>query len=147
MTRLPAVALGMLCVACSSNPRPQSAQPSAAEMPPPKSATVQGSSAGGPAPQTLADLLAGKLSGVTVTPGPSGGIIVRMMGPTSFSADQAPLFVIDGTPVEVLPNGSLPWMNPRDIESITALKNPADIGIYGVRGANGVIVIKTKKAR
>ena len=43
--------------------------------------------------------------------------------------------------------GGLPWINPVDVESITALRNPSDIAIYGVRGANGVIVIKTKIAR
>ena len=41
----------------------------------------------------------------------------------------------------------MPWINPRDVESITALKNPSDLAIYGVRGGNGVIVIKTKKSR
>jgi TonB-dependent SusC/RagA subfamily outer membrane receptor len=38
----------------------------------------------------------------------------------------------------------LSWLNPRDVESITALKDPSQTAIYGVRGANGVIVIKTK---
>jgi len=145
-SHLAGVALGMLCVACSHS-RPESAQPSAA-LPPPPSATVQGVAPGDPAPRTLAQMLAGKLSGVSVTPGPSGGIIVRMMGPTSFrDASEGPLFIVDGTQVEVSPGGALPWINPRDVESITALKNPSDIAIYGVRGANGVIVIKTKNSR
>jgi TonB-dependent SusC/RagA subfamily outer membrane receptor len=69
-----------------------------------------------------------------------------MMGPTSFSGSEGPLFIVDGTQVEVSPGGALPWINPQDVESITALKNPSDIAIYGVRGANGVIVIKTKKS-
>ncbi len=143
-SHLAGVALGMLCVACSHSR--QSAQPSAA-LPPPPSATVQGVAPGDPAPRTLAQMLAGKLSGVSVTPGPSGGIIVRMMGPTSFrDVSEGPLFIVDGTQVEVSPGGALPWINPRDVESITALKNPSDIAIYGVRGANGVIVIKTKNS-
>jgi len=141
---LPVVAFGMLCLACG--PHPQNPQPSAA-LPPPPSATVQGAAAGEPAPRTLEQMLAGKVAGVTVTPLPGGGIAVRMMGPTSFNdANEGPLFIVDGTPVETRPGGALPWINPRDIESITALKNPADIAIYGVRGANGVIVIKTKNA-
>ncbi len=70
-----------------------------------------------------------------------------MMGPTSFSQrSEGPLFIGDGTPVESGSGGALPWINPQDIESITALKNPTDIAIHGVRGGNGVIVIKTKKA-
>jgi TonB-dependent SusC/RagA subfamily outer membrane receptor len=142
---LPAITLGMLCVACShSGPRPE--QPSAA-LPPPPSATVQGAAPGQPAPRTLDQMLAGKISGVSVTPLAGGGIAVRMMGPTSFrDASEGPLFIVDGTQVEVSPGGALPWINPHDIESITALKNPSDIAIYGVRGGNGVIVIKTKKA-
>jgi TonB-dependent SusC/RagA subfamily outer membrane receptor len=93
-------------------------------------------------------MLTGKLSGVSVTPLQGGGIAVRMMGgPASFGgAYEGPLFIVDGTQVETHPNGALPWLNPADVESITALKNPSDIAIYGVRGANGVIVIKTKKS-
>jgi len=143
--RLPAVALGMFCIACG-HPRPPARQPSAA-LPPPTAATVQGTQAGEPAPRTLAQMLEGKIAGVTVTQLAGGGIAVRMMGPTSFNdANEGPLFIVDGTQVEARPGGALPWINPRDIESITALKNPADIAIYGVRGGNGVIVIKTKKA-
>ena len=142
-TQLPAVVLGMVCVACGS---PRAEQPSAA-LPPPKSATVQGPGPGEAAPRSLEQMLTGKLSGVTVTPMAGGGIAVRMMGPTSFNdANEGPLFIVDGTPVESRPGGTLPWVNPQDIESITALRNPSDIAIYGVRGANGVIVIKTKKA-
>ncbi len=144
-SHLPGVALGMLCVACSHS-RPESAQPSAA-LPLPPSATVQGVAPGEPAPRTLDQMLAGKLSGVSVTPGPHGGIVFRMMGPTSFSGAEGPLFIVDGTQVEVSPGGALPWINPQDVESITALKNPSDIAVYGVRGGNGVIVIKTKKSR
>ena len=80
---------------------------------------------------------------MTVSSAPGGGIIVRMGGPTSFYANQDPLFVVDGVPI-VVNRGTLNWINPRDIESITALKDPSQTTIYGVRGSNGVIVIKTK---
>jgi TonB-dependent SusC/RagA subfamily outer membrane receptor len=93
---------------------------------------------------SLAQLLQGRLSGVTVSPAPDGGIIVRISGPTSFMAGQAPLFVVDGVPVET--NGTLSWLNPTDVEFIQALKDPSQTAIYGVRGANGVIVIRTKGA-
>ncbi|PYO93154.1 MAG: hypothetical protein DMD62_10760 [Gemmatimonadetes bacterium] len=144
MTRHTSVAvLGMLFVACGHS-KPQNPQPSAA-IPTPPSATVQGAKPGEPAPRSLDQMLTGKLSGVIVSPGPAGGIVVRMMGPTSNMAEQGPLYVVDGTPVETAAGGALPWINPADIESITALKNPADLALYGLRGANGVIVIKTKK--
>ena len=138
-----AAALGLMLVACRHNPGP-APQPVAA-LPPPPSATVQGSQPGEPPPRTVEQMMTGKLSGVTVTPLAGGGIAVRMVGPTSFNnANEGPLFIVDGSPVQTI-NGTLPWVNPADIESITALKNPADLAIYGIRGGNGVIVIKTKQ--
>jgi TonB-dependent SusC/RagA subfamily outer membrane receptor len=92
--------------------------------------------------QSLDQMLAGRISGVTVYSTPGGGIVVRFSGPTSFMSGQDPLFVIDGVPTEVQ-RGSLTWLSPNDVESIRALKG-ADASIYGVRGSNGVIEIKTK---
>jgi len=141
----PAALLGMLFVACSHR-HPARPEPPSAAIPIPPANTVEGPAQGEPAPRTLDQMLAGKISGVSVSPGPHGGIVVRMMGGgTSYYAGQDPLYIVDGTSVETV-NGGLPWINPADIESITALKNPGDIAIYGIRGANGVIVIKTKKA-
>jgi TonB-dependent SusC/RagA subfamily outer membrane receptor len=53
--------------------------------------------------------------------------------------------VVDGQVIQAGPNGSLSGINPYDIESIKVLKDPASLTMYGSRGANGVIVIKTKK--
>jgi TonB-dependent SusC/RagA subfamily outer membrane receptor len=88
--------------------------------------------------------LAGRISGVTVTPAPGGGIVVRIGGPRSFYSSEDPLFIVDGVPIEAGPNGTLSWLNPHDVESITVLKDPSTTAIYGVRGANGVVIIKTK---
>lgn len=75
-----------------------------------------------------------------------GGIAVRLIrAPTSFYGSSAPLYVIDDAPFQPGPGGVLTGVNPHDIESIKLLKNPADTGIYGMRGANGVIVIRTKR--
>jgi TonB-dependent SusC/RagA subfamily outer membrane receptor len=52
--------------------------------------------------------------------------------------------VVDGVVVEPARNGTLSWLNPQDVESIEVLKDPSSAAIYGVRGANGVIVITTK---
>jgi TonB-dependent SusC/RagA subfamily outer membrane receptor len=71
-------------------------------------------------------------------------LVVQIRGPASFYGSSAPLVVIDETPMPAGPGGSLSGLNPYDIESIRVLKNPADIGIYGIRGANGVILITTK---
>jgi TonB-dependent SusC/RagA subfamily outer membrane receptor len=74
-----------------------------------------------------------------------GGLALQIRGMSSFSANTAPLFVVDGAPFEPGPMGALIGVNPYDIETIKVLKNPADIGVYGMRGANGVIVITTKR--
>ena len=97
--------------------------------------------------QTIAEMLQGRVSGVTIEETTDGGIAVRIRGANSFYGNSEPLYVIDDVPVTVGPGGALRGLNPHDIESISVLKNPADTGIYGIRGANGVIVIRTKKPR
>jgi TonB-dependent SusC/RagA subfamily outer membrane receptor len=57
------------------------------------------------------------------------------------------LYVLDGVAIEPGPGGSLSGISPYDIESIRVLKDPTDLTMYGSRGANGVIVIKTKKTK
>jgi TonB-dependent SusC/RagA subfamily outer membrane receptor len=96
------------------------------------------------AAQPIERMLEGRISGVTVESAAGGGVAVRIRGTSSFYGNNEPLYVVDGVPFTPAPGGVLRGINPHDIESITVLKNPADTGIYGVRGANGVIVVKTK---
>lgn len=136
-----AIVSGLALLACArpatqNEPRPRAAPP------PPAANEVNASEDARQGAGSLDQLLAGRISGVTVWAAPGGGIIVRFAGPTSFYAGQEPLFVIDGIPTEVQ-RGTLSWLSPRDVESIRALKG-ADAAIWGVRGSNGVIVIKTK---
>jgi len=104
--------------------------------------------------------LRGRTAGVTVTQSsgtPGGGIDVRVRGSTSITASNQPLYVIDGVPVV---SGSfsqigvgnqgvnaLADLNPADIESIEVLKDGVSTSIYGSRGANGVVLITTKRGR
>lgn len=84
--------------------------------------------------------------GLSISRTAGGGIAVQILrGPTSFYSSSAPLYVIDGTPFQPGPGGVLTGVNPHDIESIQLLRDPAETGVYGMRGANGVILIKTKK--
>ncbi len=88
--------------------------------------------------------LAGRLAGVNVVstdgqPGAATRITVRG---SSVTQDASPLFVIDGFPVE---NMDINSINPQDIESLEVLKDASSIAIYGARGANGVIIITTKR--
>ena len=91
--------------------------------------------------------LSGRIAGVQVsssegTPGADMNIVVR--GTNSITGSNAPLYVIDGFPME---DGSASTLNPRDIESMEVLKDASATAIYGARGANGVVMITTKKGQ
>lgn len=79
----------------------------------------------------------------TGTLGSSPSIRIRGIGTISGSVDKEPLFVVDGVPF----SGDLNNLNPSDIESMTVLKDAASNALYGARGANGVIMITTQKAK
>ena len=90
------------------------------------------------------ELLVGRFAGVEVIPLPGGGVSVRIRGATSVSLSTEPLYVVDGMPIHAEPGGALKWLAPRDIAKIEVLKDIGSTAFYGVRGANGVILITTK---
>jgi iron complex outermembrane receptor protein len=108
-------------------------------------------------------LLQGRVAGVQMTSNsgePGGGAQVRIRGGTSIQASNNPLYVIDGVPLQdenpvasasingvnaALPRNPLNAINPNDIESITVLKDASATAIYGSRGANGVVLVQTKR--
>jgi TonB-dependent SusC/RagA subfamily outer membrane receptor len=95
--------------------------------------------------QPIEQVLMGRFPGVTVTRTADGGVSVRIRGTTSIRGSNEPLYVIDGVEIQPGPGGSLVGINPNDIASIEVIKDPAGEAMYGVRGANGVIVITTKR--
>ena len=95
--------------------------------------------------EPIEKVLMGRFPGVWVARTADGGIAVRIRGTTSIVGSNEPLYVLDGVPMQPGPNGSLTGLNPYDIASIEVLKGPAETAMYGIRGANGVIVIKTKR--
>ncbi len=110
---------------------------------------------------TLSGGLQGKIAGVQVTSNsgmPGVGIRVRVRGTGSISANSEPLYVIDGLPAEQGAGGDnddardpktnpLMSLDPNEIESIDVLKDASATAIYGSRGANGVVLITTKRGR
>lgn len=91
----------------------------------------------------VAQLMQGQLSGLTVqstTGGPNPSITIRIRGANSLVGGNDPLIVIDG-----MQDGDLNSLNPADIENIEALKDASATAIYGAKGANGVIIVTTKK--
>ncbi len=118
----------------------------------------------GSAVPNVDQLLIGKMAGVQINQNsgePGGGVNVRIRGASSINAGNEPLYVIDGLPIDNSPpitgdgaggiannrnaRNPLNMINPNDIESIEVLKDASATAIYGSRGANGVIMITTKK--
>ncbi|SER60922.1 SusC/RagA family TonB-linked outer membrane protein [Pedobacter rhizosphaerae] len=88
----------------------------------------------------------GKAAGVDITsnerPGQVGSILIR--GVRSLTASNSPLYVVDGIPLQA---GGIDAINPNDIETIDILKDASATAIYGSRGANGVVLVTTKKGK
>ncbi|MDH3497848.1 MAG: SusC/RagA family TonB-linked outer membrane protein [Gemmatimonadota bacterium] len=126
-------------------------------------ATVEGDDANVGVTQNADQMLQGRVAGVNVqqnTGDPGAGMQLRVRGGTSISGSDEPLYVIDGVAIwnqATEPGGigvggaasparnPLSLINPKDIKSITVLKDAAAAAIYGARGANGVILIETKQ--
>lgn len=96
-------------------------------------------------PTSVADLLDGRFAGVDVRALPGGGMSVRIRGLRSFKNDGEPLYVVDGIPQHAGTNGILRDLDPRLVQSIEVLKDAGSTAAYGARGANGVILITTKR--
>lgn len=129
--------------------------------------TVQGTEVQGSGEQNVVQALSSKVAGAIVTgsggtPGASSKIILR--GATTFTNENQPLIVVDGVPIDnsttQTTSPDYPFnenlqgvnnsnraidINPADIETINVLKGPAAAALYGVRGANGAIIITTKR--
>lgn len=92
------------------------------------------------------EALQGRAAGVDIRtserPGEVGQVFIR--GRRSLNASSDPLYVVDGVPMF---NGALESFNPNDIESIEVLKDASATAIYGSRGANGVVLVSTKKGK
>ena len=93
--------------------------------------------------QSVSHALQGQVSGVTVIQNsgqPGGSVEIRIRGAGSIN-DNSPLYVVDGV------IGGISGLNPADIESMSVLKDAASAAIYGSRGANGVVIVTTKKGK
>ncbi len=98
---------------------------------------------GTPARQ-IEEVLEGRVAGVRVMRSPDGGTSLRIWGPSSIYGDNEPLYVLDGMPLNVARGQGLFWLDPNDIQRIEVLKDVSALAMYGVRGANGVVLITTR---
>ncbi len=136
-TWLVAVLLTSLAAGCGSS--------RAARREPPDRTTVTAEDIQNNPSQPIEKVLQAKVPGVWITRTPDGGIAVQIRSNSTLHGEQYPLYVVDGVPIQPGPSGALTGINPYDIESIQVLKDAADTAMYGMRGSNGVIVVKTKK--
>jgi len=82
--------------------------------------------------------------GVDIVRTASSGFLIRIR--SGMVGHGEPLYVIDGAPMRIEPNRGIDWFPPEAIADIKVLKSPAELAEYGPGGANGVIVITTKRA-
>ncbi|MDF7814195.1 TonB-dependent receptor [Hymenobacter sp. YC55] len=111
-------------------------------------ASLKGSELNRTPASSVDQLLQGKVAGVQVivpSGEPGAGATVRIRGNSSINGSNSPLLVVDGYPWGEA--GNLKQINPDDIESIEVLKDASAAAIYGSRGANGVILVTTKKGK
>lgn len=107
--------------------------------------TLSGAELSKTSASTFTEGMIGKLPGVQIsqtTGVPGAAPSIRVRGTGSITAGNEPLYVVDGFPLDA---GSLSSFNMADIESISVLKDASSTSIYGSRGANGVIIVTTKK--
>jgi len=96
--------------------------------------------------QPLEMVIQRKVSGVAVIR-TDGGLLLQIRGAATLMGDpKPPLYIVDGMRVASGTGGEMPSVDPKDVETIKVLKG-ADAAIYGIEGANGVIVITTKRGK
>jgi TonB-dependent SusC/RagA subfamily outer membrane receptor len=133
------VALLLLSIAAACGGKPKSA-------PVPKDqATVTADDMSKHTEEPIEKMLQGKVPGLLVSRTGDGQIAVQIRGATSFAErTQTPLYILDGLPFQPGKGGVLSGVDPYSIQEIKVLRG-TEAGIYGIEGANGVILIKTKR--
>ena len=95
--------------------------------------------------QSLEQLLLAHVPGLTVERSMDGQVALRLRGPNSIMSDEGPLFVLNGVALGPAVTGNLTAVDIHDIETVQVLREAAATAAYGIRGAGGVIVIRTKQ--
>ena len=140
-----ALLVGLLSGCASNNAaRPDGTDPAPHPTPSLAGTTVTADDLDRAGGDPIEKALEAKVPGILVSRTPDGSLAIRIRGNTSIGANSEPLYVIDGMAIQPGPGGALQGINPHDIESIEVLKDAASLSFYGLRAANGVILIKTK---
>ena len=95
--------------------------------------------------QSLEQLLLSRVPGLMITRAQDGHTVLHLRGTTTILGDEEPLFVVNDIPLGPNAWGNLTAIDPHDIETVQVLREAAATAAYGIRGANGVIIIRTKE--
>ena len=95
--------------------------------------------------QSLEQLLLARVPGLAVARAPDGRTILTLRGTTTLLGEDEPLFVVNGIALAPNSSGNLNAIDLHDIETVQVLRDAASTAAYGIRGANGVIIIRTKQ--
>jgi TonB-dependent SusC/RagA subfamily outer membrane receptor len=96
--------------------------------------------------QSLEQLLLARVPGLTIERAADGHSKLILRGKNTLTGDDEPLFVVNGIPLGPAVGGNLSAINIHDIETVQVLRDAAATSGYGVRGSNGVIIIRTKQS-
>lgn len=152
---LPGALVLLFLAACATGRSPGAEGPSASdsvdigygsvedEHSPGSASTVRAEDQGTAPVRSLYEMLS-RVPGLRVFERSGGGVSVRVRGSTSFLSSEEPLIVLDGMVLSSIE--AISSISPNNVASITVLKDAGETAIYGSRGANGVILIKTKRA-
>ena len=142
-SRLPlqAAILVALVAGCSHN-----AKPAAGPGPAVRDDAVTSEDIARAPSQPIEQQLMAKVPGILVTRTPSGDVAILIRGGSSAYGNNDPLYIVDGMATQPGSGGGLSGISPYDIASIQVLKDASSLAMYGSRGANGVIIIKTKRS-
>jgi len=141
-TLLPTVLATLAVVGCSH----AGARPTPAPTPSPRAprpSDIRAEDIERSPAMSIEELLIARVPGLMVTRAPDGHTVMQLRGVTSLNGDGEPLFVVNGLALGSA--SSLGAISRFDIASIEVLKDPASTAAWGMRGSNGVIVIKTKR--
>ncbi|HEY6090481.1 MAG TPA: TonB-dependent receptor plug domain-containing protein [Gemmatimonadales bacterium] len=143
VSRHPILAVAFLLAACGHRKTV-----AAAEQPQPKLADVVLTAADiERAPgMSLEQLLLTRVPGITLTRAADGHTFLRLRGQSTILGDQEPLIVVNDVPLDPNASGNLSVIDPHDIETVQVIRDAAATSLYGLRGSNGVIIIRTKQS-
>lgn len=140
LQRLPVALLLVGCIAACGHGRNHASQTA-----PPAPAIVTAEDIERSPGMSLEQLLVARIPGLTLARGADGQVTIQIRGTTTVMGNKEPLVVVDGMPLDQHSSG-LRGINLYDIASIEVLKDAVSTAMYGVRGSNGVILVKTKRS-